>query len=191
MKQEEIPITKSIPRKTKPSTTKHRPRSHSQSSSNASDSDSGEDDMEEGEYDGKDHRKDVAPGSAKEAKTDPSSTGLSLSERFGKLAQLSSQRRHLDQLVQLKIVRPVTGAGSGEKNVSVDETSAAPVISRPRPDLMSSRLMELLPRQPAVPQHHPLPANVNRPPPEEFIPHLMQDDRAREEVDKWRDWHDR
>ena len=189
MKQEEIPVTKSIPHKTKQPTTKRRPRS--ESSSNASDSNSGEDIMEEGEYDGKDHRKDGPSGSAKDTKTEPSSTRLSLSERFGKLAQLSSQRRNLDQLVQLKIVTPVTGAGPGEKNVSVDETSAAPVIPGLRAAVMSNRLMELIPRQPTVPQHHPLPAMTNMQPPEEIIPHLMKDDRAREEVDKWRDWHDR
>ena len=92
---------------------------------------------------------------------------LSLSERFGKLAQLSSQRRSLE-LVQLRIVAPI-GAATNEKNVSVDESSAAPIISnppRPRSADVVLSMHKSLPEEP-----------------------IRRDERVRD--DRWRDWHER
>ena len=165
-------------------------RRRSRSSNSESTSSSEEEEMEEGEYGGA----SGGPEIVSEPKAEPSATRLSLSERFGKLAQLaaSSQRRNLNQnLVQLKIVTPVTGAGQGEKNVSVDEKGTIPIISGTRASLMSSRLSDPLPRQSNVVPHHPLPPNPNMPPADDIIPRLKQDDRTREEINQWGDWHDR
>ena len=137
----------------------------SQSSSLSSSSDSGEvDDGEEEENDGGD----------KSTSTIHSATRISLSERFGKLAQLSSQRaRSLDELVQLRIVAPV---GSSEKNVSVEAGKAAPVIfNNGRP---SSRDRDHR-------QHLLQSANSTHLYEEPF----RKDDRARD--DRWREWHER
>lgn len=95
---------------------------------------------------------------------------LSLSERFGKLAQLSSQRRNFD-MVQLRIV---SGANSSEKSVSVDETKSAPVLYRPTSSLDQ------------IHQDHHQMNSVGSHIHEEPV---RKDDRTRD--DRWRDWHER
>lgn len=149
---------------------KYRQRSDSETSSNASSSDSEEeedDEMEEAE----DHQ---------EFKSDRP-TRVSLSERFGKLAQLSSQRRSLE-LVQLRIVAPVGGTNNNEKNVSVDSSSAAPVISRSKEDRIDSPPLQQLQQKHIMPdiRNHVSPDVVVRRP---------EHERVRE--DRWRDWHER
>ena len=135
----------------------------SESSSNPSSSES---DIEEGE-DGYEERTDGNHGKSLENRP-----RLSLSERFGKLAQLSSQRRNLE-LVQLRIVAPV-GQNNCEKNVSVDESSAAPVITKI--DKERSHSTE---SQPVLRVNHS---------PEQAI---RLDDRQRPRDDRWKDWHER
>lgn len=155
---------------------KWRERSDSRSTSNAS-SDSESDEIEEGEDDdvdrGDDQLKDAKPGNPPQR--------ISLSERFGKLAQLSSQRRNLE-LVQLRIVAPVGGA-TNEKNVSVDETSAAPVISR-KPTRERSA-------EPSAPpnNHHQHIEHHSYKHVHHHEEHPLPDERARD--DRWRDWHER
>lgn len=124
------------------------------------------------------------PSSTRETKPGSSAPRLSLSERFGKLAQLSSQRRSLE-LVQLRIVAPVGGASATEKNVSIDESSAAPVIS----NATTQRERSNEPAMTPVVHHHQQPhhhTTTNLISPEEPV---RKDERARE--DRWRDWHER
>ena len=162
---------------------KRRTRSDSESSSNASSTETEDEDVEEGEddEDGEAEEGEDGPNAAKDpTKSGNSAPRLSLSERFGKLAQLSSQRRNLE-LVQLRIVAPV--GGTTEKNVSIDETSAAPVISNAK--VQRERSVESsLPPANHHPHHHHQIKNVH--PPEEPI---RKDERARD--DRWRDWHER
>ena len=160
---------------------KRRTRSDSDSSSNESSSETEDDDIEEGEEeeDGEDTGECI--NTAKELKSGNLGSRLSLSERFGKLAQLSSQRRNLE-LVQLRIVAPVGGAATTEKNVSIDETSAAPVISNAK--ATKERSMESSSQPPINHHHHHQIKHVH--PPEEPI---RKDERARD--DRWRDWHER
>ncbi|EFX61345.1 LOW QUALITY PROTEIN: hypothetical protein DAPPUDRAFT_274007 [Daphnia pulex] len=126
---------------------KRRALSESDSSSNESSSETDDDDMEEGEEEGEDTGE--GPNAAKELKSGNLGSRLSLSERFGKLAQLSSQRRNLE-LVQLRIVAPVGGAATTEKNVSIDEASAAPVISNAK----AARERSIESSQPPINHHH-------------------------------------
>lgn len=163
---------------------KRRTHSDSDSSSNGSSSETEDDDVEEGEEEeeGEGGNAEDGPNVAKNSQTGNPTPRLSLSERFGKLAQLSSQRRNLE-LVQLRIVAPV--GGTTEKNVSIDETSAAPVISNAKIQRERSIEPSLPPVNHLVRVHHHHPIkNVH--PPEEPI---RTDERARD--DRWRDWHER
>lgn len=175
-------VKRSMPTtKASSSVKKRRTHSDSDSSSNGSSSDTEDEDIEEGEDNEDCEKEEVDDGSntAKEPKSGTLAPRLSLSERFGKLAQLSSQRRNLE-LVQLRIVAPVGGANTTEKNVSIDENSAAPVITNSK--IQRERSNE--PSAPPVNHHHHQLKNVH--PPEEPI---RKDERARD--DRWRDWHER
>lgn len=160
---------------------KRRTHSDSESSSNGSSSETEDEDVEEGEDDEDGDKDETENGSnnAKDSKSGNLAPRLSLSERFGKLAQLSSQRRNLE-LVQLRIVAPVGGASTTEKNVSIDENSAAPVITNSK--VQRERSVE--PSLPPVNHHHHQMKNIH--PPEDPI---RKDERARD--DRWRDWHER
>lgn len=141
--------------------------SDSESSSNASSSES--EDMEEGEDDGEERDADSRLVSSMSEQP----VRVSLSERFGKLAQLSSQRRNLE-LVQLRIVAPI-GASHMEKNISVDESSAAPVITKlneERSHSIDSLPIVRLTHSPENMMHHP-------------------EERERPRDDRWKDWHER
>ncbi|XP_046651649.1 serine/arginine repetitive matrix protein 2-like [Daphnia pulicaria] len=159
---------------------KRRALSESDSSSNESSSETDDDDMEEGEEEEEGEDTGEGPNAAKELKSGNLGSRLSLSERFGKLAQLSSQRRNLE-LVQLRIVAPVGGAATTEKNVSIDEASAAPVISNAK--AARERSIEL--SQPPINHHHHHQIKHVHPPEEP----IRKDERARD--DRWRDWHER
>ncbi|KAI9556311.1 hypothetical protein GHT06_018885 [Daphnia sinensis] len=158
-------------------------RRDTDSSSNESSSGTEDEDVEDGEEEEEGEDVTESPNTATEPQSSNVSSRLSLSERFGKLAQLSSQRRNLE-LVQLRIVAPVGGAATTEKNVSIDESSAAPVISNAK----AAREHSVEPlQQPHVSHHahhhHQIKTN---PPPEEPI---RKDERTRD--DRWRDWHER
>lgn len=158
-------------------------RRDTDSSSNESSSGTEDEEVEDGEEEEEGEDVTEGPNTATEPQLSNVSSRLSLSERFGKLAQLSSQRRNLE-LVQLRIVAPVGGAATTEKNVSIDESSAAPVISNAKATREHS--VEPL-QQPHVSHHaHHHHQIKNIPPPEEPI---RKDERARE--DRWRDWHER
>lgn len=159
---------------------KRRALSESDSSSNESSSETEDDDMEEGEEEEEGEDTGEGPNTVKEIKSGNLGSRLSLSERFGKLAQLSSQRRNLE-LVQLRIVAPVGGAATTEKNVSIDETSAAPVISNAK----AARERSIEASQPPINHHHHHQIKHVHPPEEP----IRKDERARD--DRWRDWHER
>lgn len=159
---------------------KRRALSESDSSSNESSSETDDDDMEEGEEEEEGEDTGEGPNAAKELKSGNLGSRLSLSERFGKLAQLSSQRRNLE-LVQLRIVAPVGGAATTEKNVSIDEASAAPVISNAK----AARERSIESSQPPINHHHHHQIKHVHPPEEP----IRKDERARD--DRWRDWHER
>ncbi|XP_057374475.1 serine/arginine repetitive matrix protein 2-like isoform X2 [Daphnia carinata] len=158
-------------------------RRDTDSSSNESSSGTDDEDVEDGEEEEEGEDVTEGPNTATEPQSSNVSSRLSLSERFGKLAQLSSQRRNLE-LVQLRIVAPVGGAATTEKNVSIDESSAAPVISNAKAAREHS--VEPLPQAHVSHHAHHHHQIKNIPPPEEPI---RKDERARE--DRWRDWHER
>lgn len=172
-------------RRRKPTSGKRSAKSD-QSSSDSSRSDS-EDDMEEGEDDGEEgngegRSHDVRSRLTSSGNGHPVTQRLSLSERFGKLAQLSSQRRSLE-LVQLRIVAPVGGANSSEKNVSIDESKAAPIIFNSPKTSVRSRFSEELDIHHQ--DHHPInSANIRL-----HEEPIRPDDRSRD--DRWRDWHEK
>jgi hypothetical protein len=146
---------------------KRRALSESDSSSNESSSETDDDDMEEGEEEEEGEDTGEGPNAAKELKSGNLGSRLSLSERL--------------ELVQLRIVAPVGGAATTEKNVSIDEASAAPVISNAK----AARERSIESSQPPINHHHHHQIKHVHPPEEP----IRKDERARD--DRWRDWHER